>query len=305
MSLINRFEDKTTLLQEIFKQRLVQNNKTIAEKILADGQLVEFAIGKDIITQNDYDQDVFFIIAGEANIIINGNTLNYTRSAGVSIGEMSVVNPSEPRLATIRAKTIVVAVKINAACFQELMGLDSNIAILLAKDMAGRLSQRNNLLDECNHRSKLFIISTAESLSIAKSVKVALDHEDIDVTIWSEDGVFNGGEYTLEVLEREIKTSDFGIAILHPDDITISRGIEENSPRDNVIFELGLFMGLLKRQRTFIALPRGIQQKMASDLRGLTPFEYKFSNNRADVSTLAIKLAEQIKVLGPRDKLSN
>ena len=64
-------------------------------------------------------------------------------------------------------------------------------------------------------------------------------------------------------------------------------------------------MGLLKRQRTFIALPRGIQQKMASDLRGLTPFEYKFSNNRADVSTLAIKLAEQIKVLGPRDKLSN
>lgn len=305
MSLINRFQDKKVLLQELLKQRLVQNNQEVAEKILADGELVEFEVGQDIITQNNYDQDVFFIIAGEAKIIINGNTLNYTRTAGVSIGEMSVVNPSEPRLATIRAKTTVVAVKINATSFQELMSLDSNIAILLAKDMAARLSERNNLLDECNQLSRLFIISTSESLSIAKSLKVALDHEDIEVTIWSEDGVFNGGDYTLEVLEREIKTSDFGIAILHPDDVTISREVEEKSPRDNVIFELGLFMGLLKRQRTFIALPRGLQQKMASDLRGLTPFEYKFSNKKADVSTLAIKLAEQIKALGPRDKLGN
>jgi predicted nucleotide-binding protein len=93
------------------------------------------------------------------------------------------------------------------------------------------------------------------------------------------------------------------LAILQDDDITISRNIEQRAPRDNVIFELGLFMGLLTRRRTFIALPRGVDQKLASDLKGLTPFEYKItSKTDYDVSNWH-KLRKAISNLGKRDKL--
>ena len=52
------------------------------------------------------------------------------------------------------------------------------------------------------------------------------------------------------------------------------------SPRDNVLFELGLFMGRLGRSRTFVIRPRGESIKIPSDLAGLTTAIY--DSNRAD-----------------------
>ena len=49
----------------------------------------------------------------------------------------------------------------------------------------------------------------------------------------------------MESLERELDQSDFAIAIAQPDDLTESRGEAKPTPRDNVIFELGFFMGRL------------------------------------------------------------
>ena len=45
--------------------------------------------------------------------------------------------------------------------------------------------------------------------------------------------------------------TDFAVLVLTPDDITLSRGTTIASPRDNAIFELGLFMGTNGRNRTF------------------------------------------------------
>jgi predicted nucleotide-binding protein len=42
-----------------------------------------------------------------------------------------------------------------------------------------------------------------------------------------------------------VDASDFAIAIAQPDDVTKTRGKRKNTPRDNVIFELGFFMGRL------------------------------------------------------------
>ena len=46
--------------------------------------------------------------------------------------------------------------------------------------------------------------------------------------------------------------ADFAAFIISPDDTVISRDAENLAPRDNVIFELGLFMGVLNRQRVFL-----------------------------------------------------
>ena len=64
------------------------------------------------------------------------------------------------------------------------------------------------------------------------------------------------------------------------DDLTTSRGVEYSAPRDNVIFELGLFMGHLSRSRTLIAVPQGGKVKLASDLQGLTILDYKIESDQ-------------------------
>jgi predicted nucleotide-binding protein len=95
------------------------------------------------------------------------------------------------------------------------------------------------------------------------------------VVIWT-DGVFKIANYTLQSLEDEIDKSDFAIAIAHPDDKVESRNQQWPQPRDNVIFELGLFMGRLGRARAVLMEPRDEKLKLPSDLAGVTTIPYRF-----------------------------
>ncbi len=59
------------------------------------------------------------------------------------------------------------------------------------------------------------------------------------------------------------------IMVLSPDDITTSRKLKSLAPRDNVIFELGLFMGSLGRERCYMVRQDNSQLKIPSDLLGI------------------------------------
>lgn len=303
MQLKDRFKDKQVLIETLLPQKLVEHDLERATDISERGELVQFANGDTIIEQGSYEQDVYFLIAGEVSLLVHGNQFPYTRKAGISVGEMAALNPTLPRSATVKALSDTVALKLSSESFKEVVDKYPKIYELLANDLAERLNQRNELIEKQNEKPKLFIISTIEALDIARDIKAELDYDNIEVTIWNETNVFNGGEYTLDVLEQAVKESDFGIAILKDDDIIESRGVVQKGPRDNVIFELGLFMGLLTRRRTFIALPRDVEQKLASDLRGITPLEYKVNGSNHDVTNLVHRLRTNIKSLGIRDKL--
>jgi len=64
--------------------------------------------------------------------------------------------------------------------------------------------------------------------------------------------------------------------ILSSDDLVTSRDLETFSPRDNVIFELGLFMGRLGRSRTFIVCQHNTAIKIPTDLSGVTTATYEW-----------------------------
>jgi predicted nucleotide-binding protein len=123
----------------------------------------------------------------------------------------------------------------------------------------------------------LFIGSSAEGLKFARALEKQLEH-DAEVTIW-KDGVFGLGGGTLETLVGELPRFDFAALVLTEDDLTLSRKHTDPSPRDNVVFELGLFMGHLGRFRTFIVYNKDADLKLPSDLAGVTSATFR---NRAD-----------------------
>lgn len=149
-------------------------------------------------------------------------------------------------------------------------------------------------------RPSLFIGSSSEGLEIARAIGVQLQ-KDAEITIWNE-GFFSPSQTTLETLVNSLDRFDFAILVLTPDDFVVSRNMQSSGPRDNVMFELGLFMGHLGRSRTFIVYDEHAKLKIPSDLAGVTPATY--DGNRRDqnlisaVSPACVLIRKAIKDLG-------
>jgi hypothetical protein len=79
----------------------------------------------------------------------------------------------------------------------------------------------------------------------------------------------------IEALEAELAQSDFAVLTLTPDDRLESRGHMSMAPRDNLLFELGLFMGRLGRERTYFVCDKKQDLKIPTDLLGINPANYE------------------------------
>jgi hypothetical protein len=127
-------------------------------------------------------------------------------------------------------------------------------------------------------KPRIFIGSSVESLNIADAINLNLDHQ-AEVTIW-RNGTFSLSNNTIDDLVKKAFSVDFALFIFSPDDITIIRDQKKHVVRDNVIFELGLFIGALGKKRCFIIKPRNIDLHFPTDLLGITPADY--DPNRSD-----------------------
>ena len=74
--------------------------------------------------------------------------------------------------------------------------------------------------------------------------------------LWTQ-GIFELTKSYLESLLDALDDTEFGLFIFGTDDVTKIRGADMNTARDNVVFELGLFIGRLGRKHTFIMMRRG------------------------------------------------
>jgi Predicted nucleotide-binding protein containing TIR-like domain len=151
-------------------------------------------------------------------------------------------------------------------------------------------------------KPKVFVGSSVEGLKIAYAVQENLEH-DAEVTVWPQ-GVFQLSDYPIESLTGAVNGSDFGVFVFSPDDVVRIRKKEHQAIRDNVIFELGLFIGRLGRERNFIVIPRGVDKlHIPTDLLGMTPGT--FDANRQDGNLVAAlgptcnRIREAIRQRGP------
>lgn len=93
----------------------------------------------------------------------------------------------------------------------------------------------------------------------------------VEVEIWDQ-GTFCPSETTLSSLIEAAKKFDFAILIFGKDSISTDRGVVHDAPRDNVLFECGLFVGAIGIERTFIVTHGCV--KIPSDLAGLNVVNY-------------------------------
>ena len=123
-------------------------------------------------------------------------------------------------------------------------------------------------------KPRIFLGSSGQQAKLVQALARGL--QDIaDVEPWTS--VFNPGVSTLERLVELTSEVDFAAFIFALDDWT-SRGAVPDpeagqaSPRDNVVYEAGLFGGAIGIRRTFILHARGA--KLPTDLLGLTSIRY-------------------------------
>ncbi len=128
-------------------------------------------------------------------------------------------------------------------------------------------------------RPVVFVGSSTIGLDAAHAVQQQLQslRNVAQVRIWNEmvDSISQG---ILESLVSKLSTFDFGVLIFTPDDPIRSAGEELFAVRDNVLVELGLCIGRLTRERTFVLAADDPRLKIPSDLGGIICGRFKLQN---------------------------
>ncbi|WP_147413645.1 TIR domain-containing protein [Pseudorhodoplanes sinuspersici] len=271
--MIERFQgdNRNALIEALLRQPFLQNDKLIAESIIAVGDLKEFKPGESLIVQNDDKNDVFLLIAGSVSVVANGVEVR-TLGPGDHVGEMSAIDSANPRSATVSASGTVVALQLSGRTFIEVCDQYPTTWKFIARTLSNRLFDRNRLIKPPNDKPRLFIISSVEALDVANEISSGLQRDALPV-VWTN-GVFWASSYPLEALENAVESSDFAVAVAKFEDVVQSRGASRQAMRDNVVFELGMFIGRLGRHRTFLVHPAMPDLVLPSDLKGITPLSY-------------------------------
>ena len=302
--MLDRFhgpEAQPLLVEALRTQSVIGDDPALAELIATSAEVEAFEPGTAIVQESGSDNDICFILAGVVSIRVLGREIA-VRTAGQHVGEMALIDPGERRSASAVAEQGVIIARLPERSFTALAESHPRLWRNLARELAHRLRQRNRFVEPVNSRPALFVGCSAESTPIAKTIQANLKCDPIDVTVWT-DGVFKASTFPIESLEQALRTVDFAALLLSPDDTVISRGARTHAPRDNIIFELGLFMGMLGRFRTFLIYPRGIDIKIPTDLVGITPLTYspepegKIPSELVDVCS---QLRTSILTAGPR-----
>jgi Predicted nucleotide-binding protein containing TIR-like domain len=147
------------------------------------------------------------------------------------------------------------------------------------------------------NKPRIFLGSSGKQSKLLEAITRGLEGV-ADVEPWTT--TFNPGRSTLDRLVELSQEVDFAAFVFAQDDWTMTDASQsgEASPRDNVVFEAGLFGGALGIRRTFIL--HANDSKLPSDLLGLTSVRYDPATSPAEIRAINQKLRKAIETEGRR-----
>jgi Predicted nucleotide-binding protein containing TIR-like domain len=139
-------------------------------------------------------------------------------------------------------------------------------------------------------KPRIFLGSSGQQTKLVDALAASLA-DVAEVEPWTT--TFNPGRSTLDRLLELTKEVDFAAFAFASDDWTTSTATStgeagQSSPRDNVVFEAGLFGGVLGLRRTFILQAEGT--KLPTDLLGLTAVRYAGTTEASEMEDVTKKL---------------
>src|SRR5262245_34533750 len=151
-------------------------------------------------------------------------------------------------------------------------------------------------MENSMEKPRIFVGSSGRQAKLLQALTRGLE-EVAGVEPWTTS--FNPGTTTLERLVELTREVEFAVFVFAKDAWTTKDGPDatattpgQASPRDNVIFEAGLFGGVLGMRRTFILHASGA--KLPTDLLGLTCVRYDGSTTAAEMKAVCQKLRSAI-----------
>jgi hypothetical protein len=155
-------------------------------------------------------------------------------------------------------------------------------------------------------KPRIFLGSSGKQAKLLQALTGGLA-DVADVEPWT--ATFNPGTTTLGRLVELTREVDFAAFVFAQDDWTSVEPLAPDadgaagqaSPRDNVVFEAGLFGGVLGMERTFILHANGA--KLPTDLLGLTCVRYGDAADPAEVRSVNQKLRKAIEDIGARSRI--
>jgi predicted nucleotide-binding protein with TIR-like domain len=147
------------------------------------------------------------------------------------------------------------------------------------------------------NKPRIFLGSSGAQAKLLEAIAQGL--EDVaEVEPWTT--TFNPGRSTLDRLVELSHEVDFAAFVFAQDDWTMTDASQSGqaSPRDNVVFEAGLFGGALGIRRTFIL--HANDSKLPTDLLGLTSVRYDPAAGLEEAHAINQKLRKAIEMEGRR-----
>lgn len=140
-------------------------------------------------------------------------------------------------------------------------------------------------------KRKVFIGSSSEGTKIANEIRDRINEELgdwLECETWKDGGVFSLNRGTLESLVKASRKYDYGIMLASKDDVVIKRYKVFPAMRDNVLFEMGLFLGSLGLQRAFLITHD--KTVLPSDFNGVTVVKYNDKNLESKIDDIIKEL---------------
>lgn len=299
---VRSLETTKDLTKALLDQALFCSSKKIARWLAENGAHEEqYPDGAVIIQEGDtLDRDVFCIVSGQVKVAIGGHKVS-TRGRNSHVGEMAMIM-REPRTASVMSEGNSLLVRIPEKTMRRAFEKFPKMWYPVATTLCARLHERKKFFRVKNSKPVVFIGSSGARKFVAESLRLKLKPLiDGEVRVWTDDEIFSPSSVTLDALIEQSKLCDFGIFIFGADDKVNSKGKNHSAPRDNVVFEGGMFTGTCGLCRTFFICEDDIKLKMPSDLSGVTFLKFSLQEPHREIplfGNAVTRIAKNIERLG-------